>query len=436
MSSGWLHRSLPRSLYGRAALILLLPVVTVQIVVMVAFIQRHYDGVTRQMAAAMALQLNHVAAEIGQAADPGAEAARLAAALAIEVSYPAGPVSPGQGARLTDFSAGALREALMADVRNLLAVSIDGTRRVIVWIGTPGGSVEIAFDRRRVSASNPHQLIVITLVLGALMTLIAYVFLRNQLRPIKRLAAAAEAYGRGRTTAYSPGGATEVRAAGTAFLDMRARIERQAQARTHLLTGVSHDLRTPLTRLRLGLSMIDEAEAAPLIRDVDEMQAMVTSFLDFAREDQAEETAPTDVPALLARIVADAGRAGQAVGLQPVEGVPAPVPLRPGAIRRAVENLIGNALRHGTRAEVSATFMDRSLRLTVEDDGPGIPPDQRDEALRPFVRLDPARNQDRGEGVGLGLSIVADIARAHGGVLRLDKSERLGGLRADLVIAR
>jgi two-component system osmolarity sensor histidine kinase EnvZ len=436
MSFAWLKRWIPRSLYGRAALILILPVLVVQIVVLVAFVQRHYNGVTRQMAGGMALQLDYLVAEISAATDPVATAGRIGAALDLTVGIPAPPPPAALGRVPWDLSAPELLRTLDDQVDGLSAVALDRMRGVSLWIETPQGPIQVSFDRRRVSASNPHQLVVISVVLAVLMTLVAYVFLRNQLRPIRRLGAAAEAYGRGRILPYTPGGATEVRSAGTAFLDMRARIERQTATRTQMLTGVSHDLRTPLTRLRLGLSLIDDPEAAPLIRDVDEMEAMVASFLAFAREDQTEEPELVDVPALVARVLDDAARGGQRAAMRPVEGTAAPVMLRPGAIRRALENLIGNALRHGSRAEVTLAFGERMLRLSVEDDGPGIPPEARDEALRPFVRLDAARNQDRGAGVGLGLAIVADIARAHGGVLRLDRSDRLGGLRADLVLAQ
>jgi two-component system osmolarity sensor histidine kinase EnvZ len=297
--------------------------------------------------------------------------------------------------------------------------------------------VGVSFNRRLVTVSNPHQLIVLTLAFGALLTLVSFLFLRNQLRPIRRLAEAATAFGKGRLVDYRPSGATEVRAAGAAFLDMRARIERQTQARTFMLSGISHDLRTPLTRLRLGLTLIDDPEVPALMRDVDEMGRMLDSFLDHARGEAADETQPVALLTLLAEIVADARRAGLAATLLPAEEAdPGPLPLRPLALRRAVDNLIANALRHGTRAEVSASFLDRTIRISVEDDGPGIPPDQRDEAMRPFTRLDPARNQNQGAGVGLGLAIVADAARMHGGSLRLSQSQRLGGLRADLVLPR
>ena len=215
---------------------------------------------------------------------------------------------------------------------------------------------------------------------------------------------------------------------------MRARIERQIEQRTLMLSGVSHDLRTPLTRMRLALSLMPEdAEVEALQADVTQMERMVDEFLAFVRGDAMEGSEPTDAVALVREVVE---RAGPQVALVSVEGVPEPVEMRPQAIVRALENLVSNARRFGKRVEVRLTFQDRSLRIQVEDDGPGIPPERRDEALRPFTRLDSSRDPNRGAGVGLGLSIASDIALSHGGALRLSKSETLGGLRVDLVIAR
>ena len=270
---------------------------------------------------------------------------------------------------------------------------------------------------------------------GALMTVVSFFYLRNQLRPITRLATAAEAFGKGQTVPYRPGGATEVRAAGQAFLAMRNRIERQIEQRTLMLSGVSHDLRTPLTRMKLGLSLLEDEDRIPLERDVEEMQGMIEEFLAFARGAAAEQVEDLDPVELVRGVVDDAERGGAEVTLTQVTGE-GTVKLRPGAMRRAVGNLINNAVRYGSRAEVSILITDRTLRIRVEDDGPGIPSDRRDEAARPFARLEPARNQNRGSGVGLGLAIATDIARTHGGVLRLGESETLGGLRADIVVAR
>jgi two-component system osmolarity sensor histidine kinase EnvZ len=208
------------------------------------------------------------------------------------------------------------------------------------------------------------------------------------------------------------------------------------EQRTLMLSGISHDLRTPLTRLKLGLSMLPEdAEVAALLADVNDMQRLIDEFLSFARGDALEEIEEVDPQALLERVVENAVRAGLDVRLRSFEGGGG-CRLRPLAVARALDNLIGNAVRYGKRAEVSGVLGPRALRLVVEDDGPGIPKDQREEAMTPFARLDKARDPNRGGGVGLGLAIAADVARSHGGALRLGDSTALGGLRAELVIAR
>ncbi|MBP1804219.1 ATP-binding protein [Rubellimicrobium aerolatum] len=434
----WLHDRMPRSLIARVALILVLPVVTLQLVVSIAFVQRYYEDVTRQMTHALLLELRFLGEAVAAAPDRPtalAYATSIAAPLELDVALPA-PAPLAEILPRWDLAGRAMAETLHEGLPDLRAVDLSEPRRVAIQMATPQGDLRVGFSRRRVAATNPHQLLVLTGVLGALTTAVSYLVLRNQVRPIQRLARAATAYGRGRILPFRPSGALEVRAAGTAFLDMRARIERQSQARTAMLAGISHDLRTPLTRLRLGLTLLDDPEAEDLVRDVDDMARMIDAFLDFARGDAGDAPEAARLPPLVREVVEDFRRTGHAVALAPLEGAdPGPVPLRPLAIRRALENLIGNALAHGTRARVGLAFGDRSIRLTVEDDGPGIPPDRREEALRPFARLDAARNQDR-PGVGLGLAIVADIARTHGGTLRLGESADLGGLRADLVIAR
>ncbi|MGR3485155.1 MAG: ATP-binding protein [Paracoccaceae bacterium] len=416
---GWLKRLMPRGLYGRAALILLLPVVGLQLIVTVSFVQRYYEDVTRQMTRSVAPQI----ALVGRA--EGARARALAEALEVDWVGPT-PLPDGDGRGAFDLSGRVIVDQLHALLPQVAAVSLATDKRVSLWWDGDGAPVEIAFDRERVSAANPHQLLVVTVVLGAALTAVAYLYLRNQLRPVTRLAQAAQAYGRGRIVPYRPGGATEVRAAGLAFLDMRARLERQLAQRRQMLSGISHDLRTPLTRMRLALGMMDEEEAAPLLRDVAEMSALVDGFLDFARGGAGERREGIDLPALLAEV---AQAAGPAVAVGTVARVT--LPARPLALRRALGNLLGNALRYGTRARLSARVEGGDVTITVDDDGPGIPDAQRAEALRPFVRLDAARNQDRGGGVGLGLSIVRDVARDHGGRLTLSDAPD-GGLRAEL----
>ena len=438
MLFSWLKRYMPRSLYGRAALILLVPILTLQLVVSVVFIQRHFEDVTEQMTRNVALELEYLLGQVNRAPNArGAQDAldQLVQPLFFEATFPV-TERRFDSRVFYDLTGRVVMRVLNERLAGITAIDLaSDDRDVRVQMMTVHGPLEIMFDRRRVSASNPHQLLVLMVFTGVLMTVIAFVFLRNQLRPIKRLARAAEAFGKGRMVPYRPTGAVEVRSAGSAFLDMRNRIERQIEQRTMMLSGVSHDLRTPLTRLKLGLSLMDDAEAAPLRRDVEDMERMLNEFLAFARGDAAEDLALTDPVALATQAVEDAQRAGLAVTLSKIEGQGQQL-LRPVAIRRAVDNLIGNAVRYGTTAEVGVTITPRSIAVHVEDDGPGIPQERREEAMKPFSRLEPARNQNKGTGVGLGLSIAADVARAHGGMLRLGESKRLGGLQADLVLAR
>lgn len=446
MEWGWLKRLMPRGLYGRAALILFLPVVVVTLVVTVMFLQRHFEDVTRQMARSASAEIALIADRVASRDSDAAafEAGRdIAVPLGVTLTMPP-PGDISERRRFYDFSGRIVISELHAALPAVQAVDLQDLRRVRVLVGGVR-PFALDFPRGRLTASNPHQLLVLMIGTSLLMTAIAAIFLRNQLRPIRRLADVAEAYGRGQILPYRPAGATEVRSAGRAFVEMRGRIERQNEQRKVMLSGISHDLRTPLTRLRLGLSMLspdlppERAEIADMERDVAEMGAMIDAFLDHVRAETQEAGAEqVDIRGFLDEIVADAQRGGQDVELTAFsqDGGDATVWLRPQALRRAVENLVGNAVRYGTRAEIDAALTARALRIAVEDDGPGIPAERRDEALRPFVRLDAARNQDRGQGTGLGLAIAADIARAHGGQLRLGDGARLGGLRAEITLPR
>lgn len=440
MSRPLLKSILPRGLYGRAALIVFLPVTTILLVVSLSFIQRHYDGVTRQMTGNFVLVAEHLLDETDAAPDAAtarAVAARLGEAfdLTATLQPDAPPSAEPEDLPVYDLSGRLALRELVARLPELRSVAISGGD-VSLWLEGRHGLLELDFRLSRISARNPHQMLVLTLVIGVVMGAISFVYLKNQMRPMLRLARAAEAFGRGQTLDFRPGGATEVRAAGRAFLEMRDRIEQHIEQRTLLLSGVSHDLRTPLTRMRLALSMFeDEPEAAALLADVAEMEALIDRFLDFARTEAEEAPEETDLGALLARRVAEAARGGRAVTLD-TPG-PGPVlPLRPQLMARAVDNLIGNALRYGTRAQVRLAQEGADIVISVEDDGPGIPEDQRERATRPFVRLDPARGASRGSGAGLGLAIVSEAMRRNGGRLELARGATpgFGGLLARLVL--
>ena len=454
MNWSWIKRFMPRGLYGRAALILILPVVTVQIVVSVVFIQRHFERVTEQMTATMLREISFLIDVVDSApeldvADQAADLVARPLGLRVDLPMPESQrnaiETEGDQRRFYDLSGKVVISVLRAAIPEIHVVQLQTMESVLLVVQTVHGPMRIEFPRARVSASNPHQLLVLMVAVSLLMTLIAFIFLRNQLRPIRRLARAAEGFGKGQLLPYRPQGATEVRAAGAAFLEMRARIERFFEQRTLMLSGISHDLRTPLTRLRLGLSMLPpDEDVAAMERDVAEMGTQIDAFLAFMQGDAQDGPAEIGDPIRFVReIVEDAARAGQAVqlhradgGAEGADGAPVTASFRPTSLRRAIENLIGNAVRYGTRAQVSVIVTERHLRIVVEDDGPGIAAELRETALRPFTRLDPSRNQNKGQGVGLGLSIAADIARSHGGILRLGESTELGGLRAELSLAR
>ncbi|WP_339107343.1 ATP-binding protein [Thioclava sp. GXIMD4216] len=447
MKFQWLKQMMPRGLYGRGALILLLPIVTIQLVVSIVFIQRHFERVTEQMTGSMLLEIDLLIDAVDEAPDLSAaraEVERLGTPLQMTTDLPAIlDETRGDHRKFYDLTGLVVMDVLHQLVRPVRAIDLTDGDRVVLWVSTDKGLMKIDFSRQRASASNPHQLLVLMLVVGLLMTVVAFLFLRNQLKPIRHLALMAEAFGRGQSVPYKISGATEVRSAGAAFLDMRNRIERHIEQRTMMLSAISHDLRTPLTRLRLGLSMLprdpeDAKDIEDMEMDVAEMGRLIDAFLEFSRN-QAQAAAPddTDIGQLVREAVHYAQRSGRPVILGDCpEAGEVIAKLRGDDIRRALDNLIGNALRYGGQAEIGVTLGEKTIKIAVEDPGPGIAPERREEALRPFTRLDPARNQDLGQGVGLGLSIASDIVRAHGGNLNLRESPSLGGLMAEIVLPR
>jgi two-component system osmolarity sensor histidine kinase EnvZ len=300
---------------------------------------------------------------------------------------------------------------------------------VDVRVQQPQGVLRIIAPRERAVATQAHIFVLWLFVATVLLMGVAILFIRNQVRAIERLAEAAEAFGRGEARErFKPSGAREVRAAAQAFMDMRDRIQRHIDQRTALLASVSHDLRTPLTRLRLELALAPPFKRAAAMRgDLDEMEHMIDEYLAFARGEAGEPAQEVSVADLLAGAGEDARRAGAEVEIAAPEGLTATV--RPLAFKRALTNLAGNAAAHGDHVRLSARPLPSGgIEVAIEDDGPGIPDEMHEEAFRPFSRLDDSRNQNR-KGVGLGLAIARDVARGHGGDITLGRSD-LGGLRA------
>ena len=429
-----LKRFLPRTLFGRWLLLLVTPMVVLQIVVAVVFYQRHWDTVTRRLALG-------VAGEIALIIDsrsyfPGQEEQQLLQRLigrnvGLNVEFEPGATLPGDRPppRFYSILDNMLTQALSE--RLDLPFQIDtrrGDERIEIAIELDDGLLRILALEKRLFSTTTYIFLMWMVGAAGLLLAVAVLFLRNQIRPILRLAQAADAFGKGREVDdFRPAGATEVRQAAAAFLAMRERILRQIGQRTEMLAWVSHDLRTPLTRMKLQLAMLGaRPEVADLKRDVSEMEKMIDGYLAFARGLEGEATVATDLPELLADVVATMRRHGGDIRLQSASDIT--VPIRPNAFRRCLVNLIENALRHGRRVEVSAVRRGTMVEVTIDDNGPGIPADRREDVFRPFFRLDESRNPATG-GVGLGLTIARDVIRGHGGEIELGAAP-IGGLRA------
>lgn len=424
-----IKRLLPRGLMGRSLLIVLVPLVLLQAVTFTIFYGGHLDFISRRLSGS-------VAGEIAQTVEllaryPGDRDLTLHTALyrfELPMRFiPSETLAPRRHVNLPGPMDDDLGAALQEKVR--LPYTMDWTsdsRAVLVRVQLGDGVLEIEAPRKRLYPSTIYIFVLWVGGTSLVLFAIAALFLRNQVRAIRRLAGAAEAFGMGRDPGpIKPEGATEVRQAAAAFNRMQARIHRFLAQRTEMLAGVSHDLRTPLTRLRLALAVLPKtAELAPdvadMTADVAEMERMIRGYLAFARGEGTEQAQPVNITAMLEDVASAARRAGATVELASPASLT--VNLRPDAARRAVTNVVDNARRHGSRVRVTAQATGRSVSVIVDDNGPGIPPERRESVFRPF-------ESDANDGTGLGLTIARDIVRAHGGEIHLEESP-LGGLRA------
>jgi two-component system, OmpR family, osmolarity sensor histidine kinase EnvZ len=427
-------RAMPTGLYARSLLIVIAPVVLLQSVIAYTFMERHWQLVTNRLSAAVA---SDIAAMIDVYEKyPQEKGSEILSAIAeqrlnLDVDIlPAEPLPRIGPKPFFDILDTALSNEIRLRVRRPFWIDTVGRSNLVeIRIQLDDAVMRVIARRSQTYASNAHIFLVWMVGTSLILLTVAILFLRNQIKPILALADAAEEFGKGRDMEFRPRGAREVRRAGAAFLDMKRRIARQIEQRTTMLNGVSHDLRTVLTRFRLSLEMIESSpELDDLKKDVDEMSRMLEAYLAFVRGAPGEIAQPTDIRALLEEFRADAERQGHPTTLT-VEGDPN-VTLRRDAFRRLLGNLVSNAARYGDDIQITAVHDERYLTVHVDDDGPGIPEQNREDVFRPFLRLDEARNQDHA-GSGLGLAIARDIARSHGGDVTLDVSP-LGGLRASI----
>jgi two-component system osmolarity sensor histidine kinase EnvZ len=427
-------RLMPTGLYPRSLIIVIAPVILLQSVVAFVFMERHWQTVTQRLSTAVVADISAIIDMVETWPDPDGVSSALRIAqermgLKADILPPSPLPAPGPKPFFSILDQALSSEITTQIGRPFWIDTVGASNIVEIRIQLETGVLRVFARRSQTYASNSGIFLLWMAGTSLVLLTIAVLFLRNQIRPIQQLAQAADSFGKGRPppSGFHPRGADEVRRAGIAFIRMRERIERQMEQRTAMLTGISHDLRTILTRFKLQLALAGpKTDLSALNRDVSDMQAMLEGYLSFARGEAAEDTGDLDLSEVFGRLEDEA----RMRGLKLATGItgPAVVRVRPAAYARLVQNLVGNALRYARKVEVTAVSGRGSLVLTVDDDGPGIPEDMRDEVFKPFVRLDEARNQDEG-GTGLGLSIARDIARSHGGDITLSESA-LGGLRA------
>jgi two-component system osmolarity sensor histidine kinase EnvZ len=437
-NQSWVKRVLPRTMFGRSLLIVVMPLILLQAIATWIFYDRHWAAISWRLANGVASNVGLLIEATRYAATPRETERLLQRAGAqtdlrfiLEPGARLPPPLPPSGTLLESQLRIAMQQRV--DFPYWIDAASD-PRAVMIDVKLPQGVLAVVAPRDLLYSSTTYIFVLWMVGSSLVLLAVATLFLRNQVRSLRRLAAAADSFGKGRPVPFfKVEGAVEVRRAAVAFMTMRDRIERQIRQRTEMLAGVSHDLRTPLTRMKLALELLgNDAVVDELRSDVVEMEHMINGYLDFVRGEGGEEPVETDIALLLDDLAQTMRREGTPLSLAlPREYV---IPVRPNAIRRCLGNLIGNARRHGSHVWLTGLVVADGIDILVDDDGPGIPPADRERVFQPFIRLDPSRNPSTG-GIGLGLTIARDVARGHGGEVRLETSPQ-GGLRARLHLPR
>jgi len=429
-----IKRYLPKSLLGRSILIIVSPLILLQLVSGLIFYETHWDKISLRLARSVAGDVGAVVNLMHREFGPEARQMALdiaSANMGLSVVFREGAVLDSLEHRGSGLMERMLVRALSESNSKPFFIdseSID--RHVIIDIQMADGVLHVVTNRKRLFSSTTYVFVLWMVGTSLILFGVATIFMRNQVKPIRRLAMAAEDFGKGRDVSnFKPEGAAEVRQAAAEFLDMRDRISRQIRQRTDMLAGVSHDLRTPLTRMRLELEMLGDGEAAKNLKtDVTDMEHMLEGYLAFARGEGTEKPTPSNLTQLIAGVVSQARRNGGQIDFHGEEDIT--LPLRPNAFKRSITNIVDNAIRFANHVSVRVRQREDCAEVLIDDDGPGIPEDQRDDVFRPFYRVEGSRNQETG-GIGLGLTIVRDVIRAHGGDIELDQAP-IGGLRVRL----
>jgi two-component system osmolarity sensor histidine kinase EnvZ len=425
-----LKRYLPKSLLGRSLLIIGMPLVLVQLISIWVFYDRHVDTVTRRMASTIVgeinLMMNHLQ-YYTKPADLVWITSEIQSNLNMRVTFKKGQKLGNAKNKGLDTLVGSelLRVFKQSMHRPFVIDAAYDPRFIKILVETKDGLLEIVTTKKRIRTITTDLFVMWSIGSSLILLIIAAIFMHNQVKPIRRLAHAADSFGKGRDVPdFKPYGAREVRRAATAFMIMRERLKRQMQQRTEMLAGISHDLRTPLTRFKLALAMMKGGpELEELERDVVEMEQLVDEYLAFARGEGSEQAVETNLPVLIEEVVNKSKREGLDLSFHTKGALR--VMLRPNAFKRCLGNIIGNASRFADKIDVGASRRSGLVLVTVDDNGPGVPEENREDVFRPFFR---AENASGSGGAGLGLTIARDVIRSHGGDIMLGDSP-LGGLR-------
>jgi len=429
-----IKKYLPKSLLGRSLMIIVTPLILLQIISATIFYETHWDKVTLRLARSVAgdiaavislMRYEPVIEVQDRIFDLAAETMQLA------VSYRDKAVLDNSPNINDDLMTRMLSQALKSAVGKPFHIDADSRgRHVMIDIQLPKGVLHVVTPRKRLFSSTTYVFVIWMIGTSLILFAVATIFMRNQVKPIRRLADAAENFGKGRdVSTFKPEGAAEVRQAASAFMAMRERIVRQIRQRTDMLAGVSHDLRTPLTRMRLQVEMLGQVSGADDLKsDIAEMEHMLEGYLSFARGEGTEQVKLTNLSLLLDTVAEQSRRKGGLIDLH-IENS-CQMPLRATAFKRCLTNLVDNAMRFGDHVTMRAGIREDRYEITIDDDGPGIPVDQRQDVFRPFFRVEDSRNPITG-GIGLGLTIAGDVVRSHGGEIDLTDSPN-GGLRVHL----
>jgi len=432
----WLGQQMPKGLYARSLLIIIMPMLILQSVIAYVFMERHWQTVTQRLSKAVTADISAIIdiIETYPQEKEYAEIIRISRErLKLNITImPPDPFPPANNKPFFSILDDILREEITSQISRPFWIDTVGDSDLLeirIRLENPDKVLRVYAKRNQAYASNSHIFLLWMVGTSLFLIGISILFLRNQIRPIQKLAEAAELYGKGRDLPidFKIRGAREVRTAGLAFVKMRERIDRQIQQRTAMLTGVSHDLRTILTRFKLQVALVgDTKDTQELQDDINEMQNMLQGYLDFAKGESGEEIEQVILVKLLERHAKEAKIKNIKYEVKCAPNLK--IRVRPNAIARLIANLVTNAFRYANTVKVTVIDGASGTLITIDDNGTGIPAHLREDAFRPFMRLDEARNQDE-SGTGLGLSIAQDIAHLHGGNINLHDSP-LGGLRA------